>query len=277
MNYKEQLDKYKEFLIARQMSLTYHPYVERFLRFLELKNYDINNITQEIWTEFLKEHIEYKTETINLYIKALTHFLKDFMGKESNYLGKQVKLGRPERKVHTVITEKELNNAINYIVSTNTVYTMTPIKVKAVAYLLFYTGLRIGEVLSLRRSDFNLESSRLVVPLPNKGKSERVVVCIKQLMEVITKYFESEKEERNAFNISEFQLRNFVRKINKFIPNKVLTPHTLRHSFGRHLYQKGVDINTIKDQLGHKNIQTTILYTDSDIDTQDKIIRDKLE
>jgi|GEM_PF-5241411 len=266
--------KYKEFLQIRQMQKTYGEYLFVFSKFIDRKNYDLKNITNEIFTEFLKER-KYKTESINLHIKALKHFYK-FLGIKNEFV-EQLKTSKGEKKIKDTISEQEMNKIVNCLITEDAVRGWSGAKLRAVVYVMFYTGIRKMELINLKRENINLETGKIIVRIPNKSKKERTVICIKKLIEVMKIFFEGEQETINAFNVTKFQIEHLIRKINKHVPHKHLTPHSMRHGMAQHFFKKGVSLSTLRDQLGHENIQTTDIYLRTSLDEQEKEIREKLD
>jgi integrase/recombinase XerD len=276
MNYQDLLKNYKDYLITHKEGLAYYNFLHVLFPFLEKNNIELDTITQDTFTQFLKEHPDYTTETLNLYIKAVRHFYKRYLGKDCPVIFTSTKLAKVDRKIKAYITEEELNKVLSYLISENDLR-MLPIKVKAIAYTLFYTGARKAEFLRFKREDFDLETKRAIIRTPTKGKKEKIIICLDRLVKVLKEYFISEPENRNAFNFSALQLENFVRKMNKYLHNKHITPHSLRHSYAKNMIAKGVPIETVSKQLGHSSIATTLIYTDPDLEMQEKVIRDRME
>jgi len=277
MNYADLLKNYKDYLITHKEGLAYYNYLHILFPFLEKNNIELDTITQDTFTQFLKEHPTYTTETLNLYIKAVRHFYKRYLGKDCPAIFISTKLAKVQQKIPIYITEEELNKVINYLISENDLRNATSQKVKAIAYTLFYTGARKAEFLRFKRADFDLESKRVIIRLPNKGKKEKIVILINKLVKALNDYFTTEPEERNAFNFTAEQLEAFVKKMNKYLPNKHITPHSLRHSFARNMTEKGVPLETVSKQLGHANITTTLRYTSPDLEMQERLIRKFME
>jgi len=143
---------------------------------------------------------------------------------------------------------------------------------KAILTIIYASGLRISEVLSIKKRD--IFSEFLIIK--GKGNKERQVPKLDIINEVISQYLASCPYEREdddflfvgkggkVLNPGVFQRQ--VRVIRGIIGlSDKITPHSFRHSFATHLLNNGVDIRTIQMLLGHKNLSTTQRYTDLDI------------
>ncbi|MCL6519581.1 MAG: site-specific tyrosine recombinase XerD [Armatimonadetes bacterium] len=144
---------------------------------------------------------------------------------------------------------------------------------KAMLEVLYATGIRVSELLSLRISDVNTSVGFL--KCFGKGSKERIVPLGKVAIEYLERYLSTGRPKFARSGSSEFLfLTNRGRKmsrvgfwklIKKYAAQagitKNITPHTIRHSFATHLLQGGADLRSIQEMLGHANIATTQVYT----------------
>jgi len=138
----------------------------------------------------------------------------------------------------------------------------------AVVTLLYGCGLRISEALGLRGRDAPLGETLRIV---GKGGKERIVPVIPAAARTVDAYlaatpFEAVPDEPlfrgvrgGPLNPRLIQKAMEKARLQLGLPSTV-TPHAMRHSFATHLLEQGVDIVTIKEQLGHAHIQTTMVY-----------------
>lgn len=141
------------------------------------------------------------------------------------------------------------------------------LKQRVIMSLIYSAGLRVSEVCGLKITDIDAE--RMQIKIRNsKGNKDRYVVLSHQILIGLRKYISSNKPKFYLFNGREkgkplghgavqqsFRLAMKVAKI-----NKEASVHTLRHTYATHLLEEGVDIVTIKELLGHSNIETTMMY-----------------
>lgn len=147
------------------------------------------------------------------------------------------------------------------------------IRDKAVLEVLYATGMRVSEAVNLRVDNVNLEVGFL--RCVGKGDKERVIPLGKKAMQAVKRYLEAGRPRLLGKNESEFLfLSRFGRKISrqslwKLIKRyarearlkKSIKPHMLRHSFATHLLERGADLRSVQEMLGHSNISTTQIYT----------------
>ncbi len=142
---------------------------------------------------------------------------------------------------------------------------------KAMLELLYATGIRVSELISLNVSDINLEMGFIKC---NKGSRERMIpigsIAVTSLQEYLNKARElliQKNDEKSLFvNINGRRLtrQGFWKIIKQYKNqakiNKDITPHTLRHSFAAHLLENGADLRSIQEMLGHSDISSTQIY-----------------
>ena len=148
------------------------------------------------------------------------------------------------------------------------------LKHKILIGLLYGCGLRCMEARSVRLQDLDFDRKQLKV-VQGKGKKDRYVPLSVHLIRGLKKYIEAEKPKEYLFNgqpiersggdfdnrYSQRGVQWAVKQVAKAVGIiKEVHVHTLRHSYATHLLEDGMDIMTLKDLLGHQNIETTIEY-----------------
>ncbi|MFH1542715.1 MAG: tyrosine-type recombinase/integrase, partial [bacterium] len=143
----------------------------------------------------------------------------------------------------------------------------------ALLELLYASGLRASEVVGININDINLEVS--FVRCLGKGSKERIVPINKLTLTAIKNYLDKGRPklpktkedkalflDKNGERLSRQGLWLAVKKYVKMAGVKGRTsPHTLRHSFATHLLEKGADLRSVQEMLGHADIATTQIYT----------------
>ena len=143
---------------------------------------------------------------------------------------------------------------------------------KAMLEVLYATGIRVSELISLDIHDVNLSVGFIRCESKNK---ERVVPLYKTAIKALSTYINEvraqlldEPHEKALFvNMNgERMSRQGFWKIVKYYQEKAgirkdITPHTLRHSFAAHLLENGADLKSIQEMLGHADISSTQIYT----------------
>ena len=142
----------------------------------------------------------------------------------------------------------------------------------ALLELLYASGMRASEIIGLNLDDINLEVS--FVRCFGKGSKERVVPIGQIALDALKHYLEAGRPQfpikdkvalfldKNGERLSRQGLWLVLKKYVKRSGVKSKTsPHTLRHSFATHLLEKGADLRSVQEMLGHADIATTQIYT----------------
>ena len=244
------IEKYKNWLLVNGAStLTITSYIGKLKTFL--KAVKVSEITEEKIVSFLlKLQDEHKPSTINHYKAVIKSFL--------NFLKKDIKLPKDlviDKKIPDSISEEYF---IKEVIPVVECIFINPLKIKAIMYFMFYSGVRLGEIENLKREDIDLNSR--TAKIFGKRKKERMVVFNKPTSAILSSYFISEAETINAFNIRREGLRQVFRTSKEYFKNISFRPHLLRHSFATMLSNKGVNSTTLQRLMGHEDIKTTQKY-----------------
>jgi integrase/recombinase XerC len=150
------------------------------------------------------------------------------------------------------------------------VNTESGLRDRAILETLYSCGIRVSELVGLDMDDIDFISG--VIKVLGKGRKERMVPIGDMALGSIRKYVEgrdgSAKGRRAVFlNSRDGRLtdRSVRRVIDKYIRvcsiEEKISPHSLRHSFATHLLDKGADLRSVQELLGHMNLSTTQIYT----------------
>lgn len=278
--YIKELDLY---LTAKGYSKTYIEKLKSFLIYCNENKINILNISYDNLNNFICELLTKKKSkgyinTIITAIKFYYKFLVDTNKTPENILDTINKLKnlKTTQKIKEFMTKEELINLVGMGMSFYERF--NPIKIKVICYFLFYTGVRKQEFLNLKRKDIDLKELSVKIKAPTKNKEERIVFFTKKVGGLIKDYYLLEpKETINAFNTTNSDLISIINNVRDFLPNKHLSIHTFRHSFANMLINKGVDIRIIQKLLGHKDLSSTLIYCNPDINTIKKIYKEKIK
>jgi tyrosine recombinase XerC len=138
---------------------------------------------------------------------------------------------------------------------------------RAILETFYSTGMRISELVGLSQEDLDFIGG--IVKLKGKGKKERIAPIGEKAISSLREYLEKRKKQTSAVflnkrgtRITDRGVRNIVGKYLKASGmKKGVSPHTLRHSFATHLLNRGADLRTVQELLGHANLSTTQIYT----------------
>jgi len=142
---------------------------------------------------------------------------------------------------------------------------------RAILETLYSSGIRVGELVGLNKENIDFISG--VIKVYGKGKKERLAPIGDRALRAIRSYLEKLhglkiKEKKAVFlnksgaRMSDRAVRRVIEKyIRKTSLNEKISPHSLRHSFATHLLDRGADLRSVQELLGHANLSTTQIYT----------------
>lgn len=135
--------------------------------------------------------------------------------------------------------------------------------------LMYATGLRVSELIQLKKSDVNLEAGFLIAL--GKRSKERVVPIGSYSRDAIRQYLESERPRgvylfpnKRGNRLTRQAVWKIIRKYARKIQRSHISPHTIRHTFATHMLEGGADLRSVQLLLGHEDITTTQIYTHVD-------------
>ncbi|NLZ93345.1 MAG: site-specific tyrosine recombinase XerD [Firmicutes bacterium] len=174
-----------------------------------------------------------------------------------------------EKKLPRVLTTQE----VDLLLEQPDVQQVAGIRDKAMLEVIYATGIRVSELMSLDVLDVNLEAG--FIRCTGKGAKERIIpmgsVAVHYVSEYLNrsrpKLIRSHDEEAMFVNQHGKRLtrQGFWKILKKYVRKagivKGITPHTLRHSFATHLLENGADLRSVQEMLGHADISTTQIYT----------------
>lgn len=199
-------------------------------------------------------------------IKTFYHYLYK-EGKVKADVSDALKAPKVEKKIPEIMTTKEVVRLLEQPSGSGP----KDIRDKAMLELLYATGIRVSELISLSIDDVNMQMGFIVCYDANK---ERVIPFGHEAKAALSKYLESAREsmlEDKKSNIlfvncsGQPMSRQGFWKLIKYYAKKAgieadITPHTLRHSFAAHLVENGADLRSVQEMLGHSDISTTQVY-----------------
>lgn len=216
-----------------------------------------------------------KLVTQGYYVISLRSFLKWLVKNDMEVLQPE-KLDVPKVKDHSLkfLSEEQMIRLLNQPLNS----AKNGLRDRSILELLFSTGLRVSELVSLNREQINLKTREFGVI--GKGGRSRIVFITIHAAEWIDKYIKSRTDQykplfirnlrpKEEIGLLDENVRLTARSVQNIVKKYVrqanlpvaATPHTLRHSMATDLLQRGADLRSVQELLGHKNIATTQIYT----------------
>lgn len=220
----------------------------RFFNFAEKQGLNENTAKEY----FLKQLESKKSPTtVSHNISIITFFFDKILNQKIN-------IPHPKRNktIPEILTQEEIKKMIN---------SLTNIKHKLILKILYGCGLRVSEVINLKKQDINLQEKLMHIKLA-KGKKDRFVKIPDSLQENLKNYLALSSEEylfpsNRGGKLAKKTISKIVESSAKKAQiKKRVYPHLLRHSFATHLLEQGTDLRIIQKILGHSDIKTTQIY-----------------
>jgi integrase/recombinase XerD len=208
-----------------------------------------------------------QTRSIVRAMSALRSFYKFLLldGKVAVNPVAEVELPKFKAPIPNVLSQDEMATLLTPKPSQN-----MPLRDRTILELLYATGLRVSELVGLKKRDINLEAGFIVAS--GKRSKERMVPLGTYARDIIRLYLKEAKPPSIYFFSNKKGARLTRQAIWKIIRKYGLqlehgghvSPHTLRHTFATHLLEGGADLRSVQILLGHEDISTTQIYTHVD-------------
>ena len=271
--------------LSQKTKDNYFRFLKKFLYFLkinDLENLKPHQLTKEhIWKYrvFLahqrlpKTKKSLKKSTQSYYLIALRSLLTFFADRDILSLPPE-KIKLPKRKKERKIKFLDIDQ-IERLLNAPDTTTLIGLRDKAILETLFSTGVRVAELTALNRNQIKIkkDTKDLEISIIGKGDRFRTIYFSERAVNSLKAYLERRQDKEKALFVNyggkkpltRLTTRSVERIIKKYalltgIPIHT-TPHVMRHSFATDLLTKGVDLRTVQEFLGHKNIATTQIYT----------------
>lgn len=277
--------------LSPQTSKNYYNFLKVFTDWMseaKLTNLKPHDLTQEhIWNYRLylsrkkdSKGVLNKKTTQNYYLIAVRNLLNYFGEKDITSLASdKVKLPKLTDKDKSIKFLKF--EQVEKLFDMPDLSEISGLRDRAIIEVLFSTGMRVSELTSLNIRLFDIQSiingktTELELHISGKGGSTRTVYFAPRALKWLGAYLKTRKDlfpplfinykkgdDDNGHRLTPRSVERMVRKYTAMAGLPVdATPHTLRHSFATDLLQKGADMRSVQELLGHKNIVTTQIYT----------------
>ena len=273
----ELLDLYEDYLRTEKKASANT--ISSYLR--DMHQFEATMLEQELeLTEVLTQEVEHyaagltrkgrSAATVTRSIASIKSFYNCMiaLGIMDHNPAKGVAPAKVERKLPQILTGKEVELLLEQPECTD----LKGYRDRAMLELLYATGIRVSELISLDLKDLNLSAG--FIRCASRGK-ERIIPLYHTAVKALQDYVRDIRpqliadggEQALFVNMNgERMSRQGFWKIIKYYQEKAgiekdITPHTLRHSFAVHLLENGADLRSIQEMLGHADISSTQIYT----------------
>lgn len=259
--------------------LAYQNDLRQFSIFLEdfYEIDDLQLVTDKMVRSWMVElsDIGISSRTINRKLSTLKSLYRFSKAKGISAINPLVNIVGPkqEKRLPEFIDEKEMMNLFSSLEFEDS---FKGVRDKIMLDLFYQTGMRLSELRGLKIRD--IDFSKKMLKVLGKRNKERLIPLQEEMMNDLSSYIK-ERESMVQANIEALIIDNkgnmcnekFVyRTVNSYLSAITLatkkSPHIIRHTFATHMLNRGADLNTIKEILGHANLAATQVYTHNSID-----------
>jgi integrase/recombinase XerC len=279
--------------------LEFNRYIDKFLNYLEIeKNYSYHTVIGykkdlEDFSHFVKkplDKIDYftfrkflahlnaaglKKRTVARKISTLKSFFKFLIREGLIKTNPALSMTYPkqDKNLPKFLSEKE----VGFFLDQLPVKTKLELRNKAILEVLYTSGIRISELIGLNKEDTDIIGD--ILKVRGKGKKERLVPLGSSAAKALRRYLDKRGSSNPALFLNRFGRRISPVGVRKAINNSAkklalkqkISPHIFRHSFATHLLNRGADLRSVQELLGHSDISTTQIYTHLTIDNLKKV------
>lgn len=256
----------------------YHKDLLQFDNFLkEEKRSSLESINHLLLRRFLAvlRSKNYSKTTIARKLASIRSFFK-FLIREGELVSnpfEMLRTPKQDKKLPHFLSISE----VDILLETPDRSTVMGLRDMAIMETLYSTGIRVSELVGLDEGDIDFLAG--MIKVQGKGKKERLVPIGTHATKTINEYIDSKSknstsEETKAGKTEPLFLnkyggrltaRSVARTLDKYLKmagiNLLTSPHTFRHSFATHLLDKGADLRSVQEMLGHSSLSTTQVYT----------------
>ena len=245
--------------------LNYRIDLEEFLKFLDQT--PVQKVDYYLLRKFLAQlrTKQYRSRTLSRKLSSLRSFFK-FLHREGLVRENPAVLlmsPKAEKILPKFLTEQDVLRFLEAPYDK----TVSGKRDRAILETLYSTGIRVSELVGLNTDHVDLIGN--IAKVAGKGKKERIVPIGDKALDAIQAYLEHRNSNaaalflnKNGTRLSDRGVRNIVNKhIATISATQKISPHMLRHSFATHLLNRGADLRSVQELLGHVNLSTTQIYT----------------
>ena len=249
---------------------SYRNDLDIYMEFLKKKGIcDVSNIKSEDIKDFLKYRNDEAVGTIAHNLTVIKNF-HGYLFREkivSTNVSEFIERPKLRKTVPKTLSVDDVDKLLDIVLDTAFDY-----RNKAMLELMYGCGLRVSELVELEMNDIDM--TNCVIRILGKGNKERDIPLGEYSIYYLKLYLEKRGLLLKNKSCDKLFLNNhglgmtrqgFFKNLKQILKDKELnsnvSPHTLRHSFATHLINRGADLRSIQEMLGHSDISTTKIYT----------------
>ena len=250
VSYKNDLEVYKDYLNKHHIN-------------------SINNISSNNIKDFLKTRNDEETTTIAHNLTVIKNFHKYLLKEKlvNEDVSEFIERPKLKKSLPKALSPEDIDNLLDIKLNTSFDY-----RNKAMLELMYGCGLRVSELINLEINDVDMINC--LIRVSGKGNKERDIPLGEYSIYYLQEYIDRrdsllKKRACNKLFLNNHGLgmtrQGFFKNLKAILEDKGLnpniSPHTLRHSFATHLVNRGADLRSVQEMLGHSDISTTKIYT----------------
>lgn len=292
LNFPESVQQFIEYLkyqkrYSKHTVVAYGTDLQAFTDFLQLQ-FEVEDVTLvraamvRSWLASLKES-GIDSRSITRKISSLKSFFKYQLkqGRLDTSPLAAIQAPRVKKRLPQYVEERDLNTLFQHVEFPDNWNGYTH---RVLLQLLYQTGIRQAELISLREGQLDVSNQTLKVL--GKGSKERIIPVGKEFMQLLQEY---RQKKRQQFSAPDTQVLLVTDKGKPLYPKYAYnavksylslvstiekkSPHVLRHSFATHLVNHGAELNVVKELLGHSSLAATQVYTHNSIEKLKDVFR----
>ncbi len=252
----------------------------RFFTSLPKSLVELSQIDREMIYDFLSDEFDkdYKAKTIARRLASIKSLFKYLISSEqiSNNPSINIKTPKVVKKLPNFVDIK----VIDKLMKIPNTKTDKGLRDRAILELFYSTGIRLSELANLDFSSITINKNKngkenYIIRVLGKGSKERIIPFGNEAKNWIDKYlktrgftlhlglgnsplFANSNEQPVAYSTIKRRIRNYIKLVAE---GEGLGPHILRHSFATHMIDRGADIRSVQELLGHSSLSSTQIYT----------------
>jgi integrase/recombinase XerC len=256
--------------------------LEQFRQFVAAANAEQTVLISQIDSLLIRSFLSHlhqqdrKKTSVARKLSSLRGFFKFVCHEQDQASNPAADVSSPKlpKTLPRIMSEEETNSFLDRLAQEAELGDPAVLRDRAILELLYASGLRVSELVSLNLE--SLQMSERMLRVCGKGRKERVVPFGSKAENALTQYgparekiLQAAHQKSSALFLnhrgSRLTSRSVGRIVKKYVakmgPNTSVSPHSLRHAFASHLLTEGADLRAIQEMLGHASLSTTQKYT----------------